>query len=47
MLENECIGLRLMSEGVVVDLGWGEGDGARLLGVAPGSGGLDRFDGLY
>ncbi len=41
VLYNEGIGLRLMSERIVVDLDWGDGDGVCLLGVAPGSGGLD------
>ncbi len=46
VLENEGIGLRLMSEGVVVNLDWRKGDGIRLLGVASEGGGLDRVDSL-
>ncbi len=46
VLEDEGIGLRLMSEGVAVNLGWGEGDGVHLLGMAPWGGGLDRVDSL-
>ena len=41
MVEHEGVGLRLKSEGVVVNLGGGEGDSVGLLGMGPDCSGLD------
>ena len=38
--QHECVRLCLKSEGVVVNLDWGESDGVRLCGRALGGGGL-------
>ena len=44
--QHECVRLCLESEGAVVDLIGGEGDGVGLSGRAPGGGGLYGVDGL-
>jgi hypothetical protein len=39
-VQHECVRLRMESEGVVVNIGGGEGDGVGLSGRAPGGGGF-------
>ena len=41
MVEHQEVGLRLKSEGIVVNLGGGEGDCVGLLGMVPNRSGLD------
>ena len=44
MLEDESVGLGLLSEGVVFEFGWVEGDAVVLLSIFPGCCRLDGVD---
>ena len=46
VLKNECIGLGLEAEGVVVDFRWEEGNGVGLLSYSPECSWLDGVDDL-